>query len=195
MKRRGPKPRVLRVVIVTLAKPGRAEPAQHSEAVRRRASSPMRTNEWLSEEEMPDSNIDGTPMVNGVDLNGRPYGRCALWEDDPWHVDVAHACGPSPLDASSDPRGDARAQTSNVFCTVGLVVVEGCTRHARCSTRGSRWTRCHTRFHRSMSSRRARRWRRQEAGMRRRVTCWWFTLSGEASRAGVSGSAPPEAHR
>lgn len=43
-----------------------------------------RTAEWLSEEEMPDRNVDGTPMVNGIDLNGRPYGRSAAWENDPW---------------------------------------------------------------------------------------------------------------
>ena len=189
MKRRASR---LRVMVVVLATRYMAAPAKSPDAARSRASSTRCTDEWLSEEEMPDRNVDGTPMVNGVDLNGRPYGRCAQWEDDPWHVDVAHACGPGPSDASSDPRGDARAQPSNVFCTVDLVVVEGCTRHARCPTRGAR---CHTRCHRSMSSRRARRWRRQEAGMRRRITCWWFTLSGEDSRAGASGSAPPEAHR
>jgi len=194
MKRRGSRLQVLRVVIVTLAKPGRAEPAQNPEAARSRASSIRCTDEWLSEEEMPDRNVDGTPMVNGVDLNGRPYGRCAAWEDDPWHVDAVHAYGPSPLDASSDPGGDAGAPASKAFCTVYLVVFEGCTRHARHSMRGSRSTRYHARFQRSMSSRRARRWRRQEAGMRRRITCWWFTLSGEASGAGASGSAPPEAH-
>lgn len=32
-------------------------------------------SEWLSEEDMPDYNVDGTPMVNGIDLNGRPYGH------------------------------------------------------------------------------------------------------------------------
>lgn len=137
MKRCGLKPRVLRVVTVTPAKSGMAEPVQYPSAVRGRASSSVRTNEWLSEEEMPDRNIDGTPMVNGVDLNGRPYGRCAAREDNPWHVDAAHACGPSPLDASSDPCAEAGAPASNAFCTVGLVVVEGRTRHARHSTRGA----------------------------------------------------------
>jgi len=195
MKRRGSRMWVLHVVIVALAKPGRAEPAQHAEAVRSRASSSMRINEWLSEEEMPDRNIDGTPMVNGIDLNGRPYGRCAPWEDDPRHVDAVHACGPNPLDASSDPGADAGAQTSNAFFRVGVVVIEGCTRHARRSTRESRRMRGHARFHRSMSSRRARRWRRHEASMRRRITCWWFTLSGEASGSGTSGTTSSKAQR
>lgn len=45
---------------------------------------------------MPDRNVDGTPMVMGVDLNGRPYGRSAAWEDDPWHVEPGDACGSSP---------------------------------------------------------------------------------------------------
>lgn len=195
MKRRAFKPMVLRVVIGMLAKPGGAEPAQHAGAARSRASSAMRTNEWLSEEEMPDRNVDGTPMVNGVDLNGRPYGRCAAWEDDPWYADAVHACGPSFLGTSPDPCAEAGAQASNAFCTVGLVVVEGRTRHARHAMRGSRPARCHVRFHRSMSSRRARRWRRREAGMHRRITCWRFTLSGEASGSGTSGTTSSEARR
>lgn len=195
MKRRALKPMVLRVVIVMLAKPGRAEPAQHPAAVRSRASSARCTGEWLSEEEMPDHNVDGTPMVNGVDLNGRPYGRCAAWEDDPWHTDAVHACGPNSLGMSPDPCAEAGAQASNAFCTVCLVVVEGCTRHARHAMRGSRPTRCHARFHRLMSSRRARRWRRREAGMHRRITCWWLTLSGAASGSGTSGTPSSEARR
>lgn len=58
-------------------------------------------NEWLSEEEMPDRNVDGTPMVNGVDLNGRPYGRSAAWEDDPWQIGADCACSPGPLGTPS----------------------------------------------------------------------------------------------
>lgn len=54
----------------------------------------MSGGEWLSEEEMPDHNVDGTPMINGVDLNGRPYGRIAEWEDDPWSVETGYTCGP-----------------------------------------------------------------------------------------------------
>lgn len=89
MKRRGFKPRVTRTVIATPARPDMADPAQHTGAAWPRA----RTDEWLSEEEMPDFNVDGTPMVSGIDLNGRPYGRTAEWEDDPWHVDTRYVYG------------------------------------------------------------------------------------------------------
>lgn len=89
MKRGGFKLRVTRIVIGAPAKPDKAGAAQHAGVARPGA----RTGEWLSEEEMPDCNVDGTPMVNGIDLNGRPYGRTAEWEDDPWHVDTGDVYG------------------------------------------------------------------------------------------------------
>jgi hypothetical protein len=43
-----------------------------------------------------------------------------------------------------------------------------------------------------MASRRARR-RCREAGMRRRIACWWLTFPSEASRSGASSTTSLEA--
>lgn len=105
MKRHGFKPGVMRAVIAARAKPGMAESAQRAGATRPGAN----TGEWLSEEEMPDCNVDGTPMVNGIDLNGRPYGRTAEWEDDPWHVDTGYVYGSQTHHRASSHRPRHRA--------------------------------------------------------------------------------------
>ena len=77
-----------------------------------RAASPAR--EWLSEEEMPDRNVDGTLMVNGVDLNGRPYLRNAAWEEDAWQARAHHAAGVvDSFDASDLGASRASASESN----------------------------------------------------------------------------------
>lgn len=191
MKRRGFKLRGARFLIVVLAKRVTAKPAEHPDLAR----PGVRTGEWLSEEEMPERNVDGTPMINGVDLNGRPYGRSAAWEDDPWHVDAEHTCGSNPLGASFGPRRDIGASASQVVRNLYVVVIEGHARHARDSTSGSRPTRHHTRFHRSMSSRRVRRWRREAAAMRRRIGCWWFAFPCNALGSGTNSFATPEACR
>lgn len=188
MKHRVMKVRARLVVIVTLAEPRTPERVQHAGAAR----PGPRTGEWLSEEEMPDYNIDGTPMVNGIDLNGRPYGRSATWEDDPWHVDAVRACGPNPLAASASLGRGTGAPASHVVCNV-CMVIGGYTRDARRRLHATRPTRSHTRFHRSASSRRARRWRHEEAGMHRRIACWWFILPADALGSGTNGTVPPEA--
>lgn len=145
--------------------------------------------EWLSEEEMPDLNVDGTPMVNGVDLNGRPYGRNAEWEDDPWHVAAARVYGPSPLGAPSGPGHNLGEATSRVRFTVCIVVID---RHRcrvwRCS-RDARPSQCGARFHRSAASRRARRRRRDAASRRRCIVRLWIALPANA-RDFNSKSAP-----
>jgi hypothetical protein len=140
---------------------------------------------------MPDRNLDGTPMINGVDLNGRPYGRTAAWENDPWHAEKGYACGPSPLDA---PRG-TDAGASRGLCIVGLLIIDRQPRHARRRSYGGQMPRCHTRFHRSVSSRRARRWCRDEASRHRRVACGWMALPLDAARLDGIRATPPEEGR
>lgn len=140
-----------------------------------------RMREWLSEEEMPDRNVDGTPMVNGVDLNGRPYGRSAAWEDDPWHVAADRVYGPSPLGEASGPDHNIGAASPRDSCTVWIVVI---AKRRRCVCRCLRGAR----FHRSASSRRARRWRRDAASRDRRIV--FLRISVPADIGGFdSGSA------
>lgn len=67
--------------------------------------------EWLSEEEMPDTNVDGTEMCAGVDANSRPYGRTEAWENDPWNTPTVYPYGPSPF-AERKPACPRRRRTS-----------------------------------------------------------------------------------
>lgn len=134
------------------------------------------SSKWLSEEEMPDRNVDGTPMVNGVDLNGRPYGRSAAWEDDPWHVAAARVYGPSPLVEAWDLDHDIGAAISHIPCTVFIVVIDRRRCRVRRSMRSVRPSQCGARFHRSASSRRARRKRRDAASRHRCHTWVWIAI-------------------
>lgn len=185
----------LRIMVVAFATRDMAEPDTGSDAVRSCSAPSKCTDEWLSEEEMPDRNVDGTPMVNGVDLNGRPYGRCAAWEDDPWDVDAVHRDRSDSVGAPAGLVRDTAVPASDAFCGMCFVIVDGRIRQARHHVHGSRPTRSHARFHRSMSSRRARRWRREEAATHGRFKCWWFTLFGEALRPGNYGTASKESHQ
>lgn len=38
----------------------------------------------FDEEDFPDVNVDGMPMVAGIDLNGRPYGVTDTWIENQW---------------------------------------------------------------------------------------------------------------
>lgn len=185
----------LRVMVVVFATRDMAEPIKSPDAVRSSAPFTTCTGEWLSEEEMPDCNVDGTPMINGVDLNGRPYGRSPDWEDDPWNHDAVHKDPLGRMDAPTGSGRDTGVPASHAFCGVCLLIVCGRTRQARHHVHGPRPTRGHARFHRSMSSRRARRWRREEAATHGRFECWWFTLSGEVSESGTHGTASKGTHR
>lgn len=186
MKRRGFAGRVTRVVIVAPAKWG---PEKLTGVAQTRLFPAERKAEWLSEEEMPDRNVDGTPMVNGIDLNGRPYGRTAAWEDDPWQTGFfGQASKPGPLDTPWRQHRETHAAGSHVPCTVCLVVIIGYRRGTRTNPQGARPQRNAARFHRSASSRRARRWRREEASRHRRVACCWIALPLDA--ADVVETAP-----
>lgn len=148
-----------------------------------------RMYEWLSEEEMPDRNVDGTPMVNGVDLNGRPYGRSAAWEDDPWHVAAARVFGPSPLGKAWELDHVSGAAIPRISCTVFIVVIDRRRCRMRRRMRGVRPSQCGARFHRSASSRRARRKRRDSANRHRCHTWLWIAIRADAMRFD-GGSAP-----
>lgn len=149
-------------------------------------------NEWLSEEEMPDRNVDGTPMVNGIDLNGRPYGRSAAWENDPWHVATARVYGPSPLGEVWELGPDIGPAISHIPCTVFIVVIDRRHGRVRRSLRGVRPSQCGARFHRSASSRRARRRRRDAASSHRCLARLWIAIPADALRFDGGSATTPD---